>query len=569
MPMTTTLLKTNRLITPLAVIGFGALVLGCTPKPVVPKDHKFSPTTGAIITADPATVNVIGLDDEPVICYTIDGTTPQWNGGNCANKLTTGQRTITLDCGYNQVNLLWDSGNKSETARYTVSSERCTPKRVALWANDELRLAAVTWKKDIQRLLLETDDNYKDKSDRMPVDNKGNWSLNCSGGGTAKWDITTPCGLSGSKCVDHTFTYSKCTHSVTIKVHDYDADPNFRNSAVVKDQEVSLTVNGKIVIRTDGFGDGNATDENSRGGESGVMNITGDFTGKAESFIAIRNRYPDAGEWGVSCTAHPLDPKEVCAPNSQQVRYVFPSWNCKDNICPLPDDIDTDRDGVSDRLDNCPNVSNPDQVNADRDEFGDACDSFIDEDDDKDNVFNTKDNCPKIANPSQRDEDGDGVGNLCDDPTFFLLKQQQSEVCLHTQGEDNASGQGDVKPTKLCGKYPDQKWKMNQMADGYVQFQSLHKADRCLSHNDAAAPGVNTEPCNAGDHKQHWKVENYGTDEYYPFRLHNRSKNFCIYTNGQTEVYGTLGNCDLWLSEKTRRFGLIPDGELTQKSYRP
>ena len=58
---------------------------------------------------------------------------------------------------------------------------------------------------------------------------------------------------------------------------------------------------------------------------------------------------------------------------------------------------DSDGDGVADTLDNCPTVSNPDQLNTDGDSLGNACD-----------------NCPTVANPDQRDTDGDGLGDACD-----------------------------------------------------------------------------------------------------------------------------------------------------------
>lgn len=58
---------------------------------------------------------------------------------------------------------------------------------------------------------------------------------------------------------------------------------------------------------------------------------------------------------------------------------------------------DTDGDGWSDALDNCPNVYNPDQADADGDGIADACD-----------------NCPAIANADQADVDGDGRGDACD-----------------------------------------------------------------------------------------------------------------------------------------------------------
>lgn len=57
---------------------------------------------------------------------------------------------------------------------------------------------------------------------------------------------------------------------------------------------------------------------------------------------------------------------------------------------------DSDGDGLEDPLDNCPLVSNPDQLDTDDDRVGDACD-----------------NCA-IANPSQADRDGDGFGDTCD-----------------------------------------------------------------------------------------------------------------------------------------------------------
>ena len=63
-------------------------------------------------------------------------------------------------------------------------------------------------------------------------------------------------------------------------------------------------------------------------------------------------------------------------------------------------ELDTDADGVPDRLDNCPLTSNPDQADADLDGVGDACD-----------------NCRTTPNPDQADADLDGVGDVCEDRT--------------------------------------------------------------------------------------------------------------------------------------------------------
>ena len=81
---------------------------------------------------------------------------------------------------------------------------------------------------------------------------------------------------------------------------------------------------------------------------------------------------------------------------------------------------DTDRDGVADSVDNCPNYWNPEQFDADEDGIGNVCDECTDQDGDGygDPGFPTntclEDNCPGFANPDQLDSDGDGVGDPCE-----------------------------------------------------------------------------------------------------------------------------------------------------------
>lgn len=80
---------------------------------------------------------------------------------------------------------------------------------------------------------------------------------------------------------------------------------------------------------------------------------------------------------------------------------------------------DADGDGIEDDVDNCPTVSNPDQLDADLDGIGDACDDCTDTDGDgygnPGYAANTcaEDNCPDVANPGQEDADSDGVGDAC------------------------------------------------------------------------------------------------------------------------------------------------------------
>jgi hypothetical protein len=111
--------------------------------------------------------------------------------------------------------------------------------------------------------------------------------------------------------------------------------------------------------------------------------------------------------------------------------------NCSDfDFCQEDDDQvespDHDGDGVADNMDNCLFVPNPDQVDRDGDSQGDACDlcpevsgyqsdndsdgigNACDPDDDNDGVMDLDDNCPNLSNPNQENADADTFGDVCD-----------------------------------------------------------------------------------------------------------------------------------------------------------
>lgn len=73
-----------------------------------------------------------------------------------------------------------------------------------------------------------------------------------------------------------------------------------------------------------------------------------------------------------------------------------------DPCMPFVDPNDLDNDGYCEgmgqvTLDNCLDISNPEQIDSDADKFGDLCD-----------------NCPIDPNPDQADADNDQIGDLCD-----------------------------------------------------------------------------------------------------------------------------------------------------------
>ncbi|MCP3978648.1 MAG: hypothetical protein GY716_04845 [bacterium] len=95
--------------------------------------------------------------------------------------------------------------------------------------------------------------------------------------------------------------------------------------------------------------------------------------------------------------------------------------------CALRSVHDSDQDGVFDDQDNCPASPNADQVDADGDSRGAACDcddstpsATADADQDQDGVVDCFDNCVRRFNPDQEDADADGIGDDCDcEPDVF------------------------------------------------------------------------------------------------------------------------------------------------------
>jgi hypothetical protein len=78
---------------------------------------------------------------------------------------------------------------------------------------------------------------------------------------------------------------------------------------------------------------------------------------------------------------------------------------------PLTPQTDSDDDGVDDLIDNCPDTYNPEQIDSDGDETGDACDT----DDDNDgmpDVWEDEYGLEPLVDDASEDPDHDGYTNL-------------------------------------------------------------------------------------------------------------------------------------------------------------
>ncbi len=455
------------------------------------------------------------------------------------------------------------------------------------WTNGTFARAFVAWKDELQCSL----NNCRNPS------GTGNWRGNCEHGGTVEWNVS----LSGLRALSR-FTYTNCANSVTVPVHDWARDPRGTDPMATRMQEFRLVGNGTFSQDTDFSGNGS---------ESGMVSVTGAFTGTAVSRVQIRGSMRAAGSYfSVACSMDPID-QEMCAPNNLLVNYHFPDWNCEQGGCPMPSAplVDTDGDGVFDEYDNCPRVANPTQANADfdregdacdsstsatdtdrdgvpddgdncprvanptqqdsdRDGIGDACDTTSDPDADMDGVPDARDNCPRNANPMQQDADMDGVGDACDTtptgaPAFSLLRVKIGR-CLFDDGAD-------VRSTSTCDRaQQNQQWEVVDVGGGRRAFRNLATM-RCLTaENWAGAIGM--AACATGNANQQWALERYdqaGFDAMFPMRLHSAAYNWCLYTDGTGNVFASQGNCALAGTENTRKVGIYRGGDFSMQPLQP
>jgi hypothetical protein len=371
----------------LVALSFLAIaVCSCAGGLEIPPSH-FDPPSGTTLPKVGALVNVINLDDEPVICVTTDGSDPVWNDGKCATPLDESRQIAVPACGFNVIRIAWSKG--TDEANYQVEGDdckamSCDPGNPALpWSNDVLARAFAQWETEVKCTL----------NDCQNPSGTGEWSGMCDVAGQVTWNV----GLNGLRAIS-TFTYDNCAHKVSVDVTGEDG--------MTTSRDVNLVVTGKLVQDTDFGGNGN---------EGGTVMVTGDFTGTVTSRIVLTNKERGGGDFTAACTVDSLDGKD-CAPASAQIAYDFPDWSCHGNICPT----------------------------------GAMSSSCEDPDTDGDSIPDSQDNCPDKPNTDQSDNDKDGTGDACDDePGFVVLRFQIADRCLTLGVDDEVQSTSTCAPTDL------------------------------------------------------------------------------------------------------------------------
>ena len=116
-------------------------------------------------------------------------------------------------------------------------------------------------------------------------------------------------------------------------------------------------------------------------------------------------------------------------------------------------------------MDNCPAVTNADQLDTDRDGQGDACDL----DKDGDGVSDDVDNCPIVPNSDQLDSNSNGVGDVCENDSDGDGIPDDDDVCPLNNGVERTDFRGIQAITMGAGNADPPVWEFNDGGREIVQ----------------------------------------------------------------------------------------------------
>jgi hypothetical protein len=223
----------------------------------------------------------------------------------------------------------------------------------------------------------------------------------------------------------------------TVKIWADGDSPRFMDH--VRDMEITVDfgdgVGTDVVVSEDGSYLEVVTPEMPTGWVDITITCPNGATGTLEEALEVVLQLEDRDEDGVG------DDFDNCPEVSNADQLNTDGANDGGDAC----DDDDDDDTVDDGDDNCPWTFNDDQDNTDgEDDGGDACD----DDDDDDGVDDVVDNCAFVANASQDDNDFDGLGDDCDDDDDNDDVDDDDDNCPWTANDDqsdlDSDDEGDV-----------------------------------------------------------------------------------------------------------------------------
>ena len=159
---------------------------------------------------------------------------------------------------------------------------------------------------------------------------------------------------------------------------------------------------------------------------------------------------------------------------------------------------DSDGDYIPDFLDNCPNVQNPNQEDANGDGIGDAC--APKPDGDGDGVPDALDNCAGYPNADQADSDGDGYGDVCDGTPYGPGSEPLPPPGYVPEGSADGGGGGDRKnaidPTPrevASGDLNEQVYELKEAPSSTITQDSQQQPATVNGVEQGADPGTQTD----------------------------------------------------------------------------